>query len=313
MDQDLRRVQGRDRGDHHGRAPSLRDDEGRLAALPGHQRQRLGHQVQVRQQVRLPPLAHRRHQPRHRRPHRRQGRGRLRLRRRGQGLRGVAARPGRPRDRHRDRPDLRAAGRDGRLPGRHPRERARHRRHRDHRDRQQGRRHRRPDVADEAPGDPGQHRPLRQRDRHGRPRGAGRRRAQERQAAGRRVDLPVRYVDHRALRGPPDEPRQRDRSPELRDVELLHQPGARADRAVHQARGVPRRRLRAAQAPRRGGRPAAPGQPRREAHRAERDPGVVPRRAGRGPLQARGIPLLQEGNETGEQLLDRPSLARLVP
>ena len=46
------------------------------------------------------------------------------------------------------------------------------RRHRDHRDRQQGRRHRRPDVADEAPGDPGQHRPLRQRDRHGRPRDA---------------------------------------------------------------------------------------------------------------------------------------------
>ena len=66
------------------------------------------------------------------------------------------------------------------------------RRHRDHRDRQQGRRHRRPDVADEAPGDPGQHRPLRQRDRHGRPRDVRRRRAQERQAAGRRLDLPRR-------------------------------------------------------------------------------------------------------------------------
>ena len=37
------------------------------AAVPGHQRQRLGHQVEVRQQVRLPPLADRRHQPRHRR------------------------------------------------------------------------------------------------------------------------------------------------------------------------------------------------------------------------------------------------------
>ena len=43
----------------------------------------------------------------------------LRLRRRRQGLRGVAARPGRPRDGHRDRPDLRAAGGDGGLPGRH--------------------------------------------------------------------------------------------------------------------------------------------------------------------------------------------------
>ena len=83
--------------------------------------------TQVRQQVRLPPLADRRHQPRHRRPHRRQGRGRLRLRRRRQGLRRVAARPGRPRHRHRDRPDLRAAGGDGRLPGRHARGRRRRR------------------------------------------------------------------------------------------------------------------------------------------------------------------------------------------
>ena len=62
--------------------------------------------------------ADRRPQPRHRRAHRRQGRRRRRLRRRGQGLRRVAARPGRPRHRHRDRPDLRAAGGDGGLPGR---------------------------------------------------------------------------------------------------------------------------------------------------------------------------------------------------
>ena len=47
---------------------------------------------------------------------------------------------------------------------------ARHRRHlRDHH-RQQGRDHRRPHGQDEAPGHRGQHRPLRQRDRHGRPR-----------------------------------------------------------------------------------------------------------------------------------------------
>ena len=71
------------------------------------------------------------------------------------------------------------------------------------------------DEADEAPGDPGQHRPLRQRDRHGRPRDPGCRRAQERQAAGRRVDLPARgNDDHRALRGPADEPRQRHRPPD---------------------------------------------------------------------------------------------------
>ena len=36
----------------------------RQAAVPGDQRQRLGHQVEVRQPLRLPPLADRRHQPR---------------------------------------------------------------------------------------------------------------------------------------------------------------------------------------------------------------------------------------------------------
>ena len=40
---------------------------GRHAAVPGHQRQRLRHQVEVRQPLRLPALAGRRHQPRHRR------------------------------------------------------------------------------------------------------------------------------------------------------------------------------------------------------------------------------------------------------
>ena len=49
-----RRHQGRHRGDHHGRAPSLHDGEGGQAAVAGHQRQRLGHQVEVRQSLRLP-------------------------------------------------------------------------------------------------------------------------------------------------------------------------------------------------------------------------------------------------------------------
>ena len=75
---DGRGHQGRHRGDHHRRAPALPDvRQGRHAALPGDQRQRLGDQEQVRQQVRLPALADRRHQPRHRRADRRQGRGRL--------------------------------------------------------------------------------------------------------------------------------------------------------------------------------------------------------------------------------------------
>ena len=169
--------QGRHRGDDHRRAPALPARRAGPAAVPGDQRQRLGHQVQVRQPLRLPPLPDRRHQPRHRRDDRRQDRGDLRLRRRRQGLRGVAARPGRARHRHRDRPDLRAAGGDGGLPGPHARGRRRDRRHLHHRHRQQGHHHRRPHGPDEAPGDRRQHRPLRQRDRHGRPGQARRHRA----------------------------------------------------------------------------------------------------------------------------------------
>ena len=131
-----RRAPRRHRGDHHRRAPPVPDEEARHAAVPRHQRQRLGHEVEVRQPLRLPPLARRRHLPRHRRDDRGQGRGGLRLRRRRQGLRAVAAGPGRARDRHRDRPDLRAAGRDGGLRGHDARGRGRDRRHLRHRDRQ---------------------------------------------------------------------------------------------------------------------------------------------------------------------------------
>ena len=62
------------RGDHHRRAPALPDDRERHAAVPRHQRERLGDQVQVRQPLRLPPLPDRRDQPGHRRHDRRQGR-----------------------------------------------------------------------------------------------------------------------------------------------------------------------------------------------------------------------------------------------
>ena len=233
---------GRDGGDDDRRAPALPVRRHRRPAVPGDQRQRLRDEVEVRQPLRLPALADRRHQPRHRRDDRRQGRGRLRLRRRRQGLRRVAARPGRPRRGHRDRPDLRAAGRDGGLPGRHARGRRRDGGHLHHRHRQQGHHHREAHGADEAPGDRGQHRPLRQRDRHRRPHQHEGHRADHDQAAGRRVALLRRPLDHRALGGPPAEPRQRHRPPELRDVELLHQPGDGPDRAVHEAATSTRRR-----------------------------------------------------------------------
>ena len=89
--------------------------EGRHAAVPGDQRQRQRHQVEVRQPLWLPRIAGRRHPPRHRRDDVGQGRDGRGLRRCRQGLGRLAA-PGRlPRDGVGDRSDLRAAGGDGRL------------------------------------------------------------------------------------------------------------------------------------------------------------------------------------------------------
>ena len=117
-----------------------------------------------------------------------QGLRRVRLRRRRQGLGRVAARPGRPRRHHRDRPDLRPAGADGGLRRADPRRRDRARRRRHHRDRQQGHRHHRSDAAHEAQRRARQHRPLRQRDRHRRadrvPRASSASRSSRRSTAG---------------------------------------------------------------------------------------------------------------------------------
>ena len=116
--------------------------EGR-AAVPGDQRQRQRHQVEVRQPLRLQGIAGRRDPPRHRRDARRQGRLRRRLRRRRQGLGPVAPQRRRARARHRDRSDLRAAGGDGGLRGRDDGRGGDPRRHLRHRDRQCRRDHRR--------------------------------------------------------------------------------------------------------------------------------------------------------------------------
>ena len=55
---------------------------------------------------------------------------------------------------------------------------------------------------------------------------------------------------------------------------------------------LPGRRLRAAQAPRREGRRAAPRRARRQAHQAHRRAGRVPRHRPGRPVQARALPLL---------------------
>ena len=151
--------------DHHRRAPPVRDGEGEAPALPRHQRQRLGDQIQVRQPLRLPRVAGGRHQARDRRDGRGQGGAGVRLRRRRQGFGAGAARPLGAGLGDRDRPDLRAAGGDGRLPRGDHGLRRRQGRHLRHGDRQLPRHHARAHEEDEGPGHRLQHRPLRQRDR----------------------------------------------------------------------------------------------------------------------------------------------------
>ncbi|CAA9212598.1 MAG: Adenosylhomocysteinase, partial [uncultured Arthrobacter sp.] len=70
VDRDCRRYQGRHRRDHDRRAPPVPAGGTGQAVVPGDQRQRLGDQVEVRQQVRHPAFTARRPQPRHRRSHR---------------------------------------------------------------------------------------------------------------------------------------------------------------------------------------------------------------------------------------------------
>ena len=109
-------------------------------------------------------------------------------------------------------------------------------------------------------------------------RGAPGRREGRDQAAGARVAAADRPQRARAVRGPPDEPRQRHRPPQLRHEQLLHQPGARAARALRVSREVPDRRVRAAEAPRREGRATAPRRARRRAHDPHRRAGRLHRR-----------------------------------
>ncbi len=108
---------------------------------------------------------------------------------------------------------------------------ARPRRHLRHDDRQPGRDHARPHAPYEGSGDRLQHRPLRQRNPGGQ---AEQFRCEEdrNQAAGRYVHVPGGQLAVRSGRRPPREPRLRDRTPELRDVEQLLQPDAGATRPV---------------------------------------------------------------------------------
>ena len=116
------------------------------------------------------------------------------------------------------------------------------RRHLHHHHRQHRHHHRRAHGEDEGQGHRRQHRPLRQRDRHGRPEEDPRHQEDQHQAAVRHVDVPGRPQRADPGRGPAAEPRLRHRPSELRDVQQLHEPGAGPDRAGHEPRASTRRR-----------------------------------------------------------------------
>ena len=85
----------------------------------------------------------------------------------------------------------------------------------------------------------------------------------QRQAAGRRDRVPRRQAHHPSVRRAAGQSRQRHGPSELRDVVVVHQPDAGADRAVDQSRQVPEEGLHAAEAARREGGAAASRQDRR--------------------------------------------------
>ncbi|MPN26526.1 hypothetical protein SDC9_173951 [bioreactor metagenome] len=161
VDRDRRVDSRRHRGDHHRRAAVVPALGRRRSGVPRDQRQRLGHQEQVRQYLRLPPQPDRRNQARARRDALRQDGHGLRIRRRRQRVRRGAAQRTRPGDGQRDRPDLRASGLHGGFPGLHGRGCAPLCRPLRHHHRQLPDHHRRTHVEDEGPGDRLQHRPLR--------------------------------------------------------------------------------------------------------------------------------------------------------
>ena len=116
--------------------------------------------------------------------------------------------------------------------------------------------------------------------------------ADQHQAAVRRVGVPGRPQRDDPGGRPSAEPRLRHRSPELRDVGVVHQPDAGAARAARQCREVRQDRDDAAEEAGRGSGAAAPRSDRREADDAHEGAGRLHRRAGRGAVQAGLLPLL---------------------
>jgi adenosylhomocysteinase len=98
------------------------------------------------------------------------------------------------------------------------------------------------------------------------------------------------------------EPRVRHRSSELRDVELIFQPGARTARSVEKSGYLQSGRLRFAEETRRRSRAAALGQNRRETDQAHERTSRLSRCASRRPVQVRPLSVLA----TREMLQGKP-------
>ena len=237
------------------------------AQVPGHQRQRLGHQVEVRQPLRLPRVARRRHQARDRRDVRRQGR---------------ASSPATATSARAARRRCAASARACSSP-RSTRSARCRRRWRATRSRRWTRPRRIGDIFVTATGCcdviRGEHMKAMKDEAilcnighfdceidiawlENEPRDQG----GEHQAAGRPLHLPGRQEAHRARARPPREPRLRHRPPELRD-ELAFTNQVLAQIALCTEK-LPARRARPAEEARREGRAPPPRQARREARQA---------------------------------------------
>ena len=92
--------------------------------------------------------------------------------------------------------------------------------------------------------------------------------------------------------------------PSVRDVQQLHQPGARTDRTLGARRRVPHRRARPAQRAGRRSRPTSPGETRRKAHAIDPEAGRLPRHPGQRPVQAGLLPVLTA--------VERPSMPAVM-
>ena len=172
-------------------------------------------------------------------------------------------------------------------------ERGRDRRHLRHRDGQPEHHHRRSHGADEGQGDRRQHRPLRQRDRHGRPEEA---RASSGSTSSRSTTSCVFPDGHSVLilaegrllnlgcaTGHPSFVMSASFTNQVIAQLELHQTTTKYEKKVYIA----------AEAPRRGGCAAAPGSARRQADEAHAGSGGVHRRNGGWAVQAGALSVLR--------------------